>query len=363
MTASKFHIRMHAHPFTCTECGAPSANYLHNGELEAYEVMTTCERCTTAAAMRGVATSIATEPTVREQIDTVPFDQIDAKLDDLRRIYRAAAKTHDYETTNACAKLAAALKQRQATAQRDEPVIAEPTTLLSVADVAERALALGRAFEPQDAATSPALYESACEYARHYTGTFAFMLDMQRAACTGLLTMSQAKGVLNCMRAAHEREQRVSAPATPASASVTSTTYDKSAERAVANGRYTIVFDADDESDRVTLRLRDDFRSDLSANDLERLQVASFLNGSDNESDYRSFAFVAGRTFAPFKRYRDAERVQRALALLLRDEQAMLSARTAYAVESGKCSACGRTLTVPASVHAGLGPICAKRAA
>ena len=33
----------------------------------------------------------------------------------------------------------------------------------------------------------------------------------------------------------------------------------------------------------------------------------------------------------------------------------------AYAIGSGKCACCGRTLTVPASVHRGLGPDCAKK--
>lgn len=42
------------------------------------------------------------------------------------------------------------------------------------------------------------------------------------------------------------------------------------------------------------------------------------------------------------------------------DKDAQLKAGEAYAIKSGQCFICGRTLTVPSSISAGIGPVCAK---
>ena len=52
------------------------------------------------------------------------------------------------------------------------------------------------------------------------------------------------------------------------------------------------------------------------------------------------------------------ERIKRAFDRAARDPQA---AGLAFALREGACYRCGRTLTVPASVHRGLGPECARK--
>jgi hypothetical protein len=84
--------------------------------------------------------------------------------------------------------------------------------------------------------------------------------------------------------------------------------------------------------------------------------VVQFLSGPDNESDYTGFAFINDeRKLAPWKRYRtegSAKMVAAAEQLLADPEAALVAAH---------CRRCHRVLTVPASVHAGLGPECSKK--
>jgi hypothetical protein len=80
------------------------------------------------------------------------------------------------------------------------------------------------------------------------------------------------------------------------------------------------------------------------------------------ELDYINFAFTNGdhgevRAYI-WKRFRVHTRLDRALNHLLRNP---IDAGEAYALESGRCWRCGRRLTVPASIHRGLGPECAKK--
>lgn len=93
--------------------------------------------------------------------------------------------------------------------------------------------------------------------------------------------------------------------------------------------------------------------------------AAQFLSGPDNGSDFTGFAFVdpSGRVNV-WKRFRGlvGSRKETAVRIILRmgaDEQ--MDAREGYAQRSGRCSCCGRELTVPASLHRGLGPVCARR--
>lgn len=110
-------------------------------------------------------------------------------------------------------------------------------------------------------------------------------------------------------------------------------------------------------SSRVTVRLTEDWRADAPAGS----QVAQVLTTG---SKFDGFAFVSGRTGRVWRRKADDARLGRALDALL-----SASAETAagwgndYAVSTGRCWRCNRVLRVPASVHAGLGPDCAKKVA
>lgn len=132
--------------------------------------------------------------------------------------------------------------------------------------------------------------------------------------------------------------------------------------RIVPNGTYTVIFDEDGDAYR-TLRLRDDFRKDGPA----EAQVVEYLSGPDNELDFTGCAFLEGARLRVWKRHRGGElhrEVEEAVQVLLGtqdDDDPVGDARLAYAMRSGRCSACGRKLTVPASLHRGMGPDCAEK--
>lgn len=87
--------------------------------------------------------------------------------------------------------------------------------------------------------------------------------------------------------------------------------------------------------------------------------ILSYLSGSDNDSDYTSFAHVLENgTVVVWKKHRENETLRESVKVLLGSPQA---AALAYAEQSGCCARCGRTLTVPVSLNMGYGPECAKR--
>lgn len=81
--------------------------------------------------------------------------------------------------------------------------------------------------------------------------------------------------------------------------------------------------------------------------------VLSFLNGPDNTSNYRGFAFLVGSTLRPWNAYKDAADLLGFAAALVANPEAALVAK--------HCARCNRVLTTPASIAAGLGPECSKR--
>lgn len=104
------------------------------------------------------------------------------------------------------------------------------------------------------------------------------------------------------------------------------------------------------------------FRTQVQAADADFAPgevIISFLSGSDNESDFTGFAFVKGTPESPrltvWKRFQESEELLAHAELLLSDPFAdsVLLAKN--------CMACGRKLTRPSSVHANIGPECAKR--
>jgi len=90
------------------------------------------------------------------------------------------------------------------------------------------------------------------------------------------------------------------------------------------------------------------------------------LVGADNERSYKNFGWV---TTSGIKKWASAQVSQRVIAsaqFLLTgslDEarEQFLNLAEAHAMASGKCLACHHTLTVPTSLHRGLGPTCARR--
>ncbi len=126
----------------------------------------------------------------------------------------------------------------------------------------------------------------------------------------------------------------------------------------VPTGTFTVVF-ADNE--RRTIRIKH-VAADHPSEFADWL-FAKFLSGPDNDANYTNFAFAkpGNNGFALKTQYRNAGLIADALRSILtacptvRHEMGVTWAR-----ESGHCYRCGRTLTVPASIEASVGPTCAE---
>lgn len=81
--------------------------------------------------------------------------------------------------------------------------------------------------------------------------------------------------------------------------------------------------------------------------------VVSFLSGQDNDGDYTGFAFLVGSELRVWGKHKGATELLAHAALLVADPDA--------ALVSKNCARCGRTLTTPESIAAGLGPECSKK--
>jgi hypothetical protein len=82
-----------------------------------------------------------------------------------------------------------------------------------------------------------------------------------------------------------------------------------------------------------------------------------------DEADFTGIAFLnPNQTIYFWKRfwtmYPQASEIKQAALTLLNDPDA---AGELFAVEEGRCYRCGRELTVPASIHRGMGPECARK--
>lgn len=180
------------------------------------------------------------------------------------------------------------------------------------------------------------------------------------------LSPAQLKGALNVMLAEwrakkqHEASQpkqqqpeqapEPQAPATPSA--VTPVAYD---------GTYTIVLD--EAGSYRTLRLFTPDEDTAKRYNLPQgAQIAQYLSGADNDSSYTGFAFVFGSELRIWKRYQAEAPLTKALTILVSaDKEQQIDYGAAYAMASKRCWRCGRTLTVPASLHRGMGPICAEK--
>lgn len=105
------------------------------------------------------------------------------------------------------------------------------------------------------------------------------------------------------------------------------------------------------------------------------VKVARFLRGPDNSTDFTGFAFInPGRSgthgaseagterVSVWRKFREGyEDIKAALRFLLAHQDRLGEFGLAYALKSGRCYRCQKKLTVPVSVHNGLGPTCADK--
>jgi hypothetical protein len=221
---------------------------------------------------------------------------------------------------------------------------------------------LNRKFEASD--VTPLLQTLAVKYADAYEGDFEFMVQMRGSLIKwGNLTTGQAKGVLNCMAAEARKLAKSAEQPTQIVQGV-----ELKAQRP---GTYTLILD-EETGERITLRLTNMKDEQLQKyNKKAGTQVIEYMNGPDNESSYRGYGFVTGRKVGVWKKFRTAveqgvtgaqellDRLEIASQLLMDANEATLhNAGYAWALVSGKCYRCGHKLTVPASICAGLGPVC-----
>ena len=135
------------------------------------------------------------------------------------------------------------------------------------------------------------------------------------------------------------------------------------AKATIPYGTYTVVLN-NDENDYVTLRVE----KASFIKDSDKTMV-SYLGGSDNENSYRGFAFIGYNGINVWSKFQHNTRIVTAAKVLwaiAQDEAGLgqaheefLKKAEAYALSSGHCARCNRKLTVPASLHRGLGPECA----
>ena len=229
----------------------------------------------------------------------------------------------------------------------DKAVVSEAMEIL--ADTREK-------ITDDDVYANPLFVEAAQLYLSTYTGNFEFLVSMKTdSQFYGFAkwTAGKYRGVLNCMRAEAQRKAReakvVSAPISINSEPATGSVEAPSAVP-VPLGTYTAVLE---DRSHVTIRVKKHW---LPEEAKKGTTVVQFLSGSDNETAYTGFAFQNGNHLLVWKKFANgAERLKEAWAIISRDPA---EAGAGYAMHSGNCFRCGRTLTVPLSLHRGLGPEC-----
>ncbi len=90
-----------------------------------------------------------------------------------------------------------------------------------------------------------------------------------------------------------------------------------------------------------------------------------YLDGCDNERSFTRFAFALPtgelRLWTKYRSDAFHNQAWAANHLMNLDQEKLANAGYAYAMVSGKCYICGKKLTVPASLHRGMGPTCSKK--
>jgi len=220
---------------------------------------------------------------------------------------------------------------------------------MDVAYAMEKAETLARKFEAWDVQADPNLGTAASRllYSDLLPQTDFIQSVRAAEARYGSITAGQAKGILNIAIAAVRKAQKeAEAGKTPEQA------------HGLLPGFYTVVFDQSNPDDYVTLKIKV-----VENGGLKGKTIVSYLSGSDNENSYTGFAFLNRSNYSVWKKYTGmlARQVEALNLLLGFNTEERFVTREAYALRSSNCSNCGRTLTVPASIHRGLGPDCAAR--
>lgn len=129
----------------------------------------------------------------------------------------------------------------------------------------------------------------------------------------------------------------------------------------VEDGIYTVVLD--ETGTYRTLRFKAvDAEAQRKYNVPEGTQIISYLSGDDNDNSYTGFAYAFGTKLQVWRKFGKAAELQVAARFMLEaDKAARADYGHAYALQSGRCYRCNRRLTVPASIHRGLGPDCAEK--
>lgn len=97
-------------------------------------------------------------------------------------------------------------------------------------------------------------------------------------------------------------------------------------------------------------------------------RVVALLTGPDNESSYRSFAFMDDNGIHVWRKYRCIpgqeptvwERYAQMLWQMATNPASTYHQRGAEILIEGRCCRCNRALTHPDSIETGIGPECAK---
>lgn len=232
---------------------------------------------------------------------------------------------------------------------------------------------LGRKFIPDDLANGGSmgtdLYDFACAWLpTQINADFEWLSDLaKKYARGGGLTDRQAAGVLNCWIAAENRQSAPApithpvAVAAPARAEVDDDdrAYDAWLEFVagqVSKGFYTVAHEDGTHRTFKVGQWKDDTRRPG-----QKIRWIGLLTGASNVSDYTTAARQGDDgKISLMPKFTNNDALAADLALLFgEDVEGRAKAREAYAMKSGRCSRCGLMLTVPASLHRGLGPDCA----
>jgi hypothetical protein len=212
----------------------------------------------------------------------------------------------------------------------------------NVTKVLDRVIITRHQITGGDVLRAPKLRETGEYVIDNYTGQNEFMLSLQLRMWNGAtLSPYQLAAAWRALHSEYTANLKVIKPAEN--------------RPQLPNGRYTVINDTTAEYRTIELSDCPERYSKPAGT-----QIAAFLSDPNNEADYIGFAFVfPGRKSVLFNRYRSNLDLCYSLAVLLDSDGPAYG--ELYAIESGRCYHCNRVLTVPVSVHNGLGPTCAKK--
>lgn len=125
----------------------------------------------------------------------------------------------------------------------------------------------------------------------------------------------------------------------------------------IQEGRYTLVYN---NGEYRTLQIEEG-KNDFAGKFIVSLKVGP----GQSWRDYKGCGFLSADNkvsfWRSFKANNDQARLDRIQSAVDRIARNPKEAGMAFAMQSGRCCRCGRELTVPASIHAGVGPDCAEK--